>query len=59
MFGASDAHAAYPTPRSYEPADIANTIYEAMGIDPESRVLELQNLPGPMLDHGSRMEGLL
>jgi hypothetical protein len=59
VIGASDAHAAYPTTRSYGPADIAASIYAAMGIDPESRVRDIQNRPVPILDHGSCIEGLL
>lgn len=59
VIGASDGHAAYPTTRSYGPADLAASIYAAMGIDPESRVRDIQNRPVPILDHGSRIEGLL
>ena len=59
VIGASDDHAAYPTTRSYGPADIAASIYAAMGIDPESRVRDIQNRPVPILDHGSCIEGLL
>jgi len=59
VIGASDAQAAYPTTRSWGPADIAASIYAAMGIDPESRVRDIQNRPVPILDHGSCIEGLL
>lgn len=59
IIGASDAQAAYPTTRSYGPADLAASIYAAMGIDPESRVRDIQNRPVPILDHGNCIEGLL
>ena len=59
IIGASDAHAAYPTTRSYGPADLAASIYTAMGIDPDTRVLDIQNRPVPILDHGSCVDGLL
>lgn len=58
VIGASDQHAAYPTTRSYGPADLAASIYAAMGIDPDSRVLDLQNRPVPVLDHGACIDGL-
>lgn len=59
VIGASDPQAAYPTTRSWGPADIAASIYAGMGIDPESRVRDIQNRPVPILDHGSCIEGLL
>src|SRR5262249_10571964 len=50
VIGASDAQAAYPTTQPWGPADIAATIYEAIGIDAETRLPDLQNRPHPVLD---------
>jgi hypothetical protein len=52
VVGESDAHAAYPMTQPYGPADIAATIYTALGIDPEHRVYDITNRPVPVLDHG-------
>ncbi len=59
VIGQSDKHAAYPVTRGWGPADIAATIYAAIGIDPDDRVQDRQNRPMPILDHGSPIEGLL
>ena len=36
VFGASDAHAAYPARDPVTPEDIAATVYKALGLDPET-----------------------
>jgi hypothetical protein len=38
IYGASDAHAAYPKSDAVTPEDVAATIYHALGIDPETRI---------------------
>ena len=53
VIGATDRHAAYPITRSYTPADLAATIYAAMGIDPETRVMDIENRPHQLLDDGT------
>ena len=58
VIGQSDKHAAYPVTRGYGPADIAASIYSAIGIDPDDRVYDRQNRPVPILDHGQPIEGL-
>ncbi len=40
VHGASDAWAAYPARDPVTPEDIAATIYHALGIDPETRILD-------------------
>ena len=40
FYGASDAHAAYPSDQPVSPEDIAATIYYALGIDPESQIVD-------------------
>lgn len=45
VFGASDRFAAYPARNPVTPEDIAATIYQALGIPPESRILDSLNRP--------------
>lgn len=58
VIGESDKQAAYPVTRGYGPADLAASIYHAMGIDPEDRVYDRLNRPFPILDHGQPVEAL-
>ncbi len=59
VIGATDKEAAYVTTRGWGPADIAATIYHAIGVSPESRIRDLQDRPHPILDHGEPIEGVL
>lgn len=59
VIGATDKEAAYVTTRGYGPADIAATIYHAIGIDPETRVREITGRPVSVLDHGNPIDGVL
>lgn len=59
VIGASDAQAAYPTTRGYTPADIAATIYTAVGLDLEHRVYDIENRPWSILTEGEPIEGVL
>jgi hypothetical protein len=52
VIGQSDAQAAYPLTTGYSPADVAATIYHALGVDPDTRVPDIENRPHPVLDHG-------
>jgi hypothetical protein len=58
VIGQSDAQGGYPLTESYNPADIAATIYHAIGIDPETRIVDRQNRPHPVLDHGQLIAGV-
>lgn len=58
IIGQSDKHAAYPTTRGYGPADLAASIYAAIGVDADDRVYDRQNRPVPILDHGQPIDGL-
>lgn len=58
IIGQSDKHAAYPVTRGYGPADLAASIYSAIGIDPDDRVYDRQGRPMPILDHGQPIDGL-
>jgi hypothetical protein len=59
VIGESDRQAAYPVTRGYSPADVAATIYQALGLDPESRVSDRENRPVPLLDHGEPIAEVL
>lgn len=48
VYGASDAHGAYPAADPVRPDDVAATIYWALGIDPASEVVDTQNRPLPI-----------
>ena len=52
VIGRSDIQGAYPITRGYGPADLAASIYAAMGINPDDRVIDIENRPVPILDHG-------
>jgi hypothetical protein len=52
VIGGTDRQAAFPTSRGFTPADVAATIYRALGIDAESRVYDLQRRPMPVLPSG-------
>ncbi|MFQ5730347.1 MAG: DUF1501 domain-containing protein [Planctomycetaceae bacterium] len=59
VIGASDKHAAHPTTKSYTPADIAATIYGAVGLDLEHVVYDVQNRPWRLLTDGKAIDGVL
>lgn len=59
VIGSTDKEAAYPITQGYTPADIAATIYHAVGLEQEHRVHDLQNRPWPILDHGQPIDGVL
>jgi hypothetical protein len=45
VIGSSDAIAAYPATRPYHPSDLGATIYQTLGIDPESELHDRLNRP--------------
>lgn len=45
VIGSSDAIAAYPATRPYHPSDLGATIYQTLGIDPESELRDRLNRP--------------
>ena len=59
VVGASDKHAAYPITRGYGPADLAATIYKAIGIDTDLRIIDRENRPMPVLDHGHPIDEII
>ena len=52
VIGATDAHAAAPTTHGYTPADVAATLYAALGVDPKQFIYDILDRPRPILEHG-------
>ncbi|MEZ6062494.1 MAG: DUF1501 domain-containing protein [Planctomycetaceae bacterium] len=53
VIGDSDAHAAFSLNDPWSPEDLAATVYHALGIDHEMRVIDKQGRPVPVVDNGS------
>jgi hypothetical protein len=58
VYGKSDASAAYAVSQPYTPEDLAATVYDALGIDHDLRVLDAQNRPVPVVEGGTPMRFL-
>jgi hypothetical protein len=58
VIGATDRKAAQPTGTGYTPADVAATIYEALGVAPDTILHDHQNRPMPVLPEGRVVPGL-
>lgn len=52
VHGRSDKDAAYPSDHPTSPEDLAATIYRALGIDHEQRLVDPQGRPIPLVDGG-------
>ena len=48
VYGASDAHAAYPAENPVSPPDLLATMYAAFGYPPETTVMDMENRPQPI-----------
>ena len=59
VIGKTNKTAAEPVTHGYSPADIAATIYTALGINPHQLVRDFQGRPRPILDHGSAIPEVL
>ena len=59
IYGESDKHAAYPLSDAVSPADIAATIYDRLGINPETRVPGPQGRPVSIAEGGNVLDRLL
>lgn len=55
-WGRSDKDAAYPAENGVSPEDLAATVFYALGIDPETRILDSQSRPVPLIEGGSPLE---
>ena len=58
VLGATDRNGAFVTDRPVRPADVAATVYEALGIDPRKRLLTPEGRPVEILDEGSAVREL-
>ena len=52
LYGKSDKDAAYPISRPISPADLAATIYSALGVSPDTRIPDSQGRPVPLVEGG-------
>lgn len=59
VIGATNKHAAEPTTRPITPADIAATLYSALGIAPHTIVKDFQGRPRPILERGEVIREVL
>ena len=57
MIGKSDQLGAYPATRPFSPADLAATVYHALGVDPATEVRDRQDRP-VRLNTGQVIEAL-
>ena len=58
IVGRSDEQGAYVSERPARPADVAATLYRAVGVDPERLLYTPENRPVPILDEGSPIDEL-
>jgi len=56
MYGTSDAQAAYPTDHPIRPEDLAATIFDALGIDPEMRIPNSQGRPVSLVENAKKID---
>jgi hypothetical protein len=57
--GGTDKQGAYSTGRKFTPADVAATIFTAIGIDPHRIISDHQQRPIPILSTGEMIPGML
>lgn len=57
-YGQSDKDAAYPIEKPVSPEDLAATVYSALGIDPDHRVLDSENRSIAITDNGIPVDAL-
>lgn len=58
LHGRSDADAAYPAENPVSPEDMAATIFDALGVGHDVRVLDSQSRPVPILEQGEPLRQL-
>jgi hypothetical protein len=59
VIGSTDKHAAVPRGGSYSPADVAATVYRALGIDLDTELYDRQGRPVALLPEGRPIPGVL
>ncbi len=52
LYGQSDKDAAYPIEKAVSPQDLGATIFHALGIAPETRILDAFGRPAPVIGSG-------
>jgi uncharacterized protein (DUF1501 family) len=57
-YGRSDKDAAYPADRPVSPENLAATVFHALGISPDTRVLDSLGRPVPVMDGGQPLVDL-
>jgi uncharacterized protein (DUF1501 family) len=58
VIGATDKEGGFVTDRPCRPADVAWTMYDAIGIDPRKDLLTPEGRPVQILDQGARINEL-
>ncbi len=58
VIGVSDEQAAWPITTPWGPADIAATVYTALGISLDTRLPDQFGRPHPVIDHGQVISGV-
>ncbi len=58
VYGKSDKQAAYPVENPVSPEDLAATVFQSLGIPPETRVHDSQNRPVTIQDSGKPLTSL-
>ncbi len=59
LYGSSDKDAAYPVDRPVSPEDLAASLYQALGIDPELRLPDAEGRPTAVVEGGRPLASLL
>jgi hypothetical protein len=59
VIGGTDRQGGEPTGPPYSPADVAATVYEALGVDRDLLLYDRQNRPLPVLGEGRPIPGVL
>ena len=52
VYGRSDKDAAYPQDKPVSPQNLGATIFQALGISPETRILDSLSRPVPVMEGG-------
>lgn len=59
VIGGTDRHAARVVTAPHGPGDVAATVYQALGIDPEATLYDRQRRPHPVLPQGPAIPGVV
>jgi hypothetical protein len=59
VYGTTDRDAAYALDHPTKPEDLAATIFELLGIDPELRLSDQQGRPVPLVEGGQPIRELI